>query len=99
MKKSLALVLVLTTLFLGTVLANPPAINAVQAATIAQGDLESRGIQGEIYIAQVLYKKGSFGSRECWEILWSESFPAQTEGRNEFGLKVTMDGDYKRLVR
>lgn len=93
--------LVLTALFLLTaaVEANPPALNAVQAATIAQQDLESRGLQGEIFIAQVLYKKGGFGAPEHWEVLWSKTFPAQTEGRNEFALKITMDGNYKRAIK
>lgn len=99
--KSLALFysLAASILLMGTVLANPPAINAAQAAAIAQEDLESRGLQDKIFIEQVIYKKGGFGSKRSWEIYWSESFPAQTEGRNEFGARVTMDGNYTRLVR
>ncbi|MDF1851903.1 MAG: hypothetical protein P1U85_13775 [Verrucomicrobiales bacterium] len=97
--KSFAFAILLSTFFLGSVLANPPALNAAQAATIAQEDLEARGLQDKVFIAQVIYKKGGFGSKKSWEIYWSESFPAQTEGRNEFGARVTMDGKYTRLVR
>jgi len=92
--------LLLAALFLPAALfANLPAILAPQAAEIAQADLESRGLESEVYIADMRYKRGTFGSSEHWEILWSKSFPANTEGRNEIGIKVTMDGKYTRTVR
>lgn len=97
--KALILALALGTFFLGTVLANPPAINAVQAAGIAQADLEERGLQDRVFIAQVIYKKGGFGTEEYWEVLWNDTFPAQTEGRKEFGLRIAMDGNYKRSIK
>jgi hypothetical protein len=94
------LALLLAALFLPAALfANQPAILAPQAAAIAQADLESRGLEGEVYIADMRYKKGTFGSSEHWEVLWSKSFPANTEGRSEIGIKVTMDGSYTRTVR
>ena len=34
-----------------------------------------------------------------WEVLWNKSFPAVTKGRNEFGLRIALDGSYKRSVR
>ena len=86
-------------LFSSAVLANPPAIIAPQAGALAQKDLEDRALQNEIFIAEINYKKGSFGEKEHWEVLWSKSFPAQTEGRNEIGLKIYMDGNYTRSVR
>ncbi|MEM9281172.1 MAG: hypothetical protein AAGA96_05050 [Verrucomicrobiota bacterium] len=77
-----------------------PPVNAAQAAQLAQTDLESRNLQGKIYIEQILYKKRSMMNNEAhWEVLWNKTFPAQTEGRNEFGLRVLMDGTYKRAVR
>lgn len=79
----------------------PPPLLAAQAAAIAQADLESRGLQDKIFIEQINFKKGGVigGDPDYWEVLWSESFPAQMKGRSEIGLRVTMDGNYKRSVR
>jgi hypothetical protein len=97
------------TLFLAVVLlfslttlspANAPALTATQAATIAQEDLASRGLDATVYIVEVNYKKESpFSGSAYWEVLWSKEFDAQTEGRKEIGLRVAMDGTYKRAVR
>ena len=77
-----------------------PVITAAQAAQIAQQDLESRGIQDQFYIWQMTYKKDSFmNGKRYWEVLWNKSFPAQTEGRKEFGLRIQMNGEYTRAVR
>ena len=77
-----------------------PVITAAQAAQIAQQDLESRGIQDQFYIWQMTYKKDSFmNSKRYWEVLWNKSFPAQTEGRKEFGLRIQMNGEYTRAVK
>ena len=77
-----------------------PVITAAQAAQIAQQDLESRGIQNQFYIWQITYKKDSFmNGNRYWEVLWNKSFPAQTEGRKEFGLRIQMNGEYTRAVR
>jgi len=99
--KSLLLIAAATLLINSTILAkSPPAILAAQAAQIAQEDLESRGIQGEIYIWQMTYKKDSFMNGEAyWEVLWNKSFPAQTKGRKEFGLRIPMNGDYRRAIK
>jgi len=81
-------------------LANPPSLLATRAAEIAQADLESRGLQDKIYIEEINFKKDSLMTKEPhWEVLWSGSFAAQTEGRKEFGLRITMDGNYKRAVK
>ncbi|MDF1861384.1 MAG: hypothetical protein P1U87_14305 [Verrucomicrobiales bacterium] len=82
-------------------LANPPAMLISQAAEIAQADLESRNLQGTIFIEQINYKKGGglSGDPSYWEVLWSKPFPAQTKGRSEIGLRITMDGNYKRSVK
>ena len=66
---------------------------------MAQKDLDDRGLQTEVFIADMRYKKKSFGEKAHWEVLWSDSFPAQTEGRDEIGLKIYMDGNYTRSVR
>lgn len=80
--------------------ADTPALNAAQAATIAQGDLATRGIEATVYIVEVNYKKEVFLSGPAyWEVLWNEGFAAQTEGRKEIGLRVAMDGTFKRAVR
>ncbi len=97
--KNLILALAVSTFFFSTVFANLPALTAVEAATIAQADLDQRGLQGRIFIAQIIYKKGGFGTQEHWEVLWNETFPAQTEGRNEFAIQITMDGNYKRSIK
>ncbi len=78
-----------------------PALKAADAATIAQGDLASRGLEATVYIAEVVYKKPGLlgGDPAYWEILWSKEFDAQTPGRKEFGLKVKMDGTFTRSVR
>lgn len=77
-----------------------PVITIAQAAQIAQQDLESRGIQDQFYIWQMTYKKDSFmNGKRYWEVLWNKSFPAQTEGRKEFGLRIQMNGEYTRAVR
>ena len=77
-----------------------PVITAAQAAQIAQQELESRGIEGQFYIWQMTYKKDSFMSgKRYWEVLWNKSFPAQTEGRKEFGLRIQMNGEYTRAVK
>ena len=80
------------------VYAAPPAIGAVAAAQIAQKDLESRNLQGSVYIAQMLLKSKS-GDKSYWEIYWSKRFPANTEGYKEIGLKIKMDGSYTRTVK
>lgn len=81
-------------------IANGPALPALRAIEIAQADLETRGLQDKVYIYQMTYKKGSvMNGKAHWEILWSDDFPAQTEGRKEFGLRISMDGNYKRAVK
>jgi len=80
--------------------ADAPPLNAAQAATIAQGDLATRGLEATVYIVEVNYKKEAFGSGPAyWEVLWNQEFAAQMEGRKEIGLRVGMDGTYKRAVR
>lgn len=80
--------------------ADAPALNAAQAATIAQEDLASRGLEATVFIVEVNYKKESpFSGSAYWEVLWNQEFDAQTEGRKEIGLRVSMDGTYKRAVR
>lgn len=92
--------LLLTVALSAHALADPPAILAPRVAEIAQADLESRGLQGKIFIEQIIYKKDTIMTKEPhWEVLWSDMFPAKTEGRKEFGLRVTMDGNYKRAVK
>lgn len=76
-----------------------PLLSAAEAATIAQADLVSRSLDATVHIAQINYKKGSLGEPEHWEVLWSTQFNAQTEGRKEIGIRITMDGNYKRSVR
>lgn len=99
--KALFLAAVLALTFAPLTFANPPSLLAQQAAEIAQADLESRGLQGTVFIEQVNYKKGGTisGDPAYWEILWNKPFPAQTKGRNEIGLRITMDGNYKRSVK
>ena len=90
----------LTAALCANAIANPPAVLATRAAEIAQADLESRGLQGKIFIEQIIYKKDTIMTKEPhWEVLWSDMFDAQTEGRKEFGLRITMDGNYKRAVK
>lgn len=98
--KAALFVLFLTTALGASAIANPPALLATRAAEIAQADLESRGLQGKVFIEQIIYKKDTIMTKEPhWEVLWSDMFPAQTEGRKEFGLRITMDGNYKRAVK
>lgn len=93
---SLALSLSLTVLHAD----EAPSLKAAEAAAIAQGDLESRGLDATVYIAELVFKKaGPFGGDAYWEVLWSAPFDAQTEGRKEFGLRIALDGSYKRSVR
>ncbi len=82
------------------VLADGPTLLAPEATTIAQADLTSRGLESTIFIAQVICKKESLmGGAAYWEVMWSKEVSAQTEGRKEIGLRITMDGTYKRAVR
>lgn len=98
--KSLLLSLALCFIPFLAVADDVPAFNALQAATVAQADLESRGLQASVYIAEIVYRKAALlGEAEHWEVLWSKEFDAQTEGRKEIGLKVKMDGTYTRSVR
>lgn len=78
-----------------------PALKAAEAATIAQGDLASRGLESSIFIAEVIYKSAKLlgGEPAHWEVMWSKEFDAQTEGRKEIGLNIKMDGTYTRSVR
>ncbi|MEM6916445.1 MAG: hypothetical protein AAF491_07745 [Verrucomicrobiota bacterium] len=89
----------LLTLVPTLILANPPAVLAPQAAAMAQKDLEDRGLQTQVFIADMRFQKKKFSEEAHWEVLWSKSFPAKTEGRNEIGLKIYMDGNYTRSVR
>ncbi len=96
----LALLLASAFAFLTPAFAEAPALKAAEAAAIAQGDLASRGLEETIHIVEVNYKKGTLlTGPEYWEVLWNKEFPAQTEGRNEIGLRIAMDGTYKRAVR
>lgn len=98
--KSFFLTVSIALVFATQLLAAPPAVNAAQAAQIAQTDLEERGIQGKVYIEQVILKKeGLLKDETYWEIMWNDEFPAQTPGRKEYGIRVFMDGSYKRAVR
>lgn len=98
-----SLLLIATAVFLihsAALADSAPVISASQAAQIAQQDLESRGIEGQTYIWQMTYKKDSFMNGEAyWEVLWNKSFPAQTKGRKEIGLRIPMSGEYKRAVK
>ncbi len=80
--------------------AAPPTLKAAEAATIAQGDLDGRGVT-DVYIAEMRFKEAGLlgGEPAHWEVMWSKELPAQTEGRKEIGLKVKMDGSYVRSVR
>lgn len=98
--KALFCALILSFSFSTLAVADQPTLPALKAIEIAQADLDSRGLQGKVYIYQLTHKKGGImGGKEHWEILWSDDFPAQTEGRKEFGLRITMDGNYKRAVK
>ncbi len=93
----LTLIAVLPFLVLPFTVQAAPALSAVQAAEIAQRDLENRNLQHDVYITEVVYK-GRLG-KPYWEVLWSKRFPANTEGYNEIGLKIEMDGNYTRTVK
>ena len=80
--------------------ADVPALPAPEAAAIAQADLVTRGLDSTIFLAQMTYKKESaLNGAAYWEIVWSKSFPAQTKGRNEYGINITMDRNYTRSVK
>lgn len=98
--KPLFLVIVALSLCLPA-LANVPALKAPEAAAIAQNDLATRGLEGTVYIAEIVYKGTKLlgGEAAHWEVLWSKELDAQTPGRKEFGLKIKMDGTYLRSVR
>jgi len=97
--RSLSLVLLLSFLSIGFILAGPPpALSAVAAVQIAQKDLDDRNLQGSVYISQLIYKS-KLGGKAYWEVYWSKRFPANTEGYNEVGLHIKMDGDYTRTVK
>jgi hypothetical protein len=98
--KSLLLAALFVCLSITNSLADAPPLTAAQAATIAQEDLVTRGLDATVYIVEVNYKKEGLGSGSAyWEILWNQEFAAQMEGRKEIGLRVGMDGTYKRAVR
>ena len=99
--KSLLLIALTSLLSGSSLLADtPPALSATKAAQIAQDDLSSRGLKEEIYIWQMTYKKDSLVNEEAyWEVLWNKAFKAQTKGRKEYGLRIRMNGDYRRAVK
>ncbi len=94
------LALLLLILAILPVQAGAPTLKAADAAVIAQGDLDGRGL-ADVYIAEMRFKEAGLlgGDPDHWEVLWSKEIPAQTEGRKEIGLKVKMDGSYSRSVR
>lgn len=98
--KPLFLALALAFLAVVPAFAGAPTLKAAEAAAIAQGDLDSRGIT-DVYITEMRYKEGGLlgGEPAYWEVMWSKEFEAQTAGRKEIGLKVKMDGTYVRAVR
>lgn len=80
--------------------AGAPIIKGSAAVAIAEKDLEDRSLYGEVFPESINLKTGGVLKGETyWEILWNKSFPAQTKGRNEIGLRVKMDGSYSRIVR
>ncbi|MEX2578931.1 MAG: hypothetical protein WD342_07725 [Verrucomicrobiales bacterium] len=99
MKATLGAILVAFTLPL-LLFADTPALLAPEAVAIAQADLEARDLQDRIFIEQLALKKESvLNGAARWEVTWSGTFPAQTEGRKEFGLRIAMDGTRKRVVK
>lgn len=78
-----------------------PLIKASAAVEMAEKDLESRGKYGQYFPASInLKSSGVLREETYWEILWNRSFKAeQTEGRDEIGIKVRMDGSYTRMVK
>lgn len=94
------LALILLILAILPVEAGAPPLKAAEAAAIAQGDLDGRGL-ADVFIAEMRFKEAGLlgGEPDHWEVLWSKELPAQTAGRKEIGLKVKMDGSYTRSVR
>lgn len=74
-----------------------PSLSAAAVAQIAQKDLEERNLHTEIFVAEIEYK-GKFGT-PYWMVFWSKTFPAQTDGGKEWGLRIQMDGSFVRMVR
>ncbi len=95
------LALILLALFtLGLAQAAAPTIKASAAVVIAEADLEERGLYGKYFPESINLKSGGpLKGETYWEILWNDSFPAQTKGRNEIGIRVKMDGTHLRIVR
>jgi hypothetical protein len=77
-----------------------PAVSARQALELAEKSLAERGLAKTIYVDSVTLDHTALkGGETFWFVRWSESIPAQTEGRREVGIKVSMDRTVVRLVK
>jgi hypothetical protein len=77
-----------------------PAVSARQALDLAEKSLAERGLAKKIYVDSVSLDHDAIkGGQSYWFVRWSESFPAQTPGRREIGIKVSMDRSVVRLVK
>lgn len=76
-----------------------PGVGAVDAATIAQKDLNDRGLGAQYSIVSLtLERRGVSGNGLHWFARWSEPIPGE-EDQKEIGLKINMDGSIARIVQ
>ncbi len=75
-----------------------PRITIGEAASIAQNELKSRGLESQIYIVGIaLQADGMANTEKYWNVRWSEAIAGE-ERKKEVGVKVKMDGSIVRLV-
>ena len=76
-----------------------PSLPIEQAVKIAQDDLKSRGLTGQVYITSITLEPDSVArSAFHWSIKWSAEV-ALNEEKKESGVQVSMDGQVARIVK
>ena len=76
-----------------------PSVPVAEAVSLAQEQLNIRGLQGRVYIESVALRSASvLGTKKQWTVLWSEPVPA-SQGRVEVGVEVDMNGSVVRLLK
>jgi hypothetical protein len=75
-----------------------PRITIAEAASIAQNELKSRGLESQIYVIGIaLETDGMANAEKYWHVRWSDAIAGE-ERKKEVGVKVKMDGSIVRLV-
>ena len=87
-------------MFSASARAEGPAISITKAIELAQGALVAKGKQNEVFIQSASLQRGSLLTpKASWIVTWSHTIPGSAEGKNEYGVEITMSGEVIHLIK